>query len=459
MSTAASALDALLSQLSLAAGGRVEIAGADPAVASPHRIGQAAAVALMAQAVGVDAIWRERGGAAQDIRIDLDDAVHALHPGDVLRQNGYWNESSRLVHEPCSGFFATADDRHVFLNGPRPGLRNGLLRMLDCPNDPQRIAAAVKRRTAIDIEEACARDGLAGVMVRTPAEWAAHPNGRWLAARPVIDIARIGDAPAQPLGAGSRPLAGVRVLDVSHILAGPGLGRTLAEQGADVLRVSSPLAPDIPCLVMETGFGKRTAFLDLDRPADVARLEALAGEADIFVQSFRPGSLARRGFSPERLCALRPGLIYVSVSCYGSGDAPWRDRVGFDPNAQSATGVAVSEGGTATPRLVPTGLLNDYLTAYLGAAGALAALLMRLREGGSYHVNVALARTAMWVQAMGPVERAPVRAMRPPALRSMESAYGILTYLAPPVQYSATPAAWHTPPVPPGAGPAAWLAR
>ncbi len=125
-----------------------------------------------------------------------------------------------------------------------------------------------------------------------------------------------------------KPLDGVRVLDMSHVIAGPATGRMLAEHGAQVLHVTPPLEQEGMPVVMDTGFGKRAAYIDLNQVEDVAQLRDLARSADIFIQSWRPGALARRGFSPQDLAAIRPGIIYVSISCYGA-EGPWAARGGY----------------------------------------------------------------------------------------------------------------------------------
>src|SRR5690606_27547581 len=176
-------------------------------------------------------------------------------------------------------------------------------------------------------EQACIERGLPVSLVRSPAEWRAHPHAQALLRQPLIEITRIGEGAPRLWEGGARPLSGLRVLDLSHILAGPGLARTLAEHDADVLRISAPRQSDPINFMLDTGFGKRSAFLDFDRPAEVERGLRLAADADVVVQSYSPGSLARRGLSLEALAARNPGLIYVSLSCFGECGGPWSERV------------------------------------------------------------------------------------------------------------------------------------
>ena len=441
----------------------IQLSGDDSSVASPHRLPTAMGVAIAAQAACIAEIWRQRTGRLQDVSVDLQAAGHALNPADFLKQNGYPVTIRFGFPEPGHGFFRAKQGRLIFMAHSSPRLRNGLLDVLQCANTKPNIALAVGTWEAQALEAVCQEKGLPLTMVRTPEEWRAHPHGRLLTAKPVIEIERIRDGQPIPFYEARRPLGDIRVLESTHILAGPGIGRCLAEHGADVLRISPPRNTDPINFMIDTGFGKRAAFLDLDQPDDIDRFKNLAASCDVVVQSLRPGSLERRGLGCADLAAESPGLVYVSVSCYGLEQGPWSRYVGYDPVAQSATGICSVEGGSDGPRVVGPTLLADYLTAYLGAFGALAALLRRAREGGSYHVRISLAQTCMWVQDLG--RRAPDGAYRSkeanagnaPRILCMESPFGELHYLAPVAQFSETPAYWATPPVPLGASRAEWL--
>ena len=233
-----------------------------------------------------------------------------------------------------------------------------------------------------------------------------------------VEVERIGDGDPVPFAPAARPLSGIKVVDMAHVLAGPVTSRVLAEQGAEVVHVSSPQQQDPVHVMIDTGFGKRSAYVDLDRAEDVATLRGLIGTADVFAHSWRPGSLDRRGLSPAELARLRPGLIYVSVSCYGY-DGPWAERAGYDPLGQVASGLAAGEGSLEAPLMASTFTLNDYLAAYLAAAGVNSALLRRAREGGSYHVKVSLTAASLYVQSARPLAAAILarrrRGRRPPA--------------------------------------------
>ncbi len=446
---------------------RTHIAGVDPVVPSRYRVGLASASALAAMAVAVGEVWRERGGAMQDIHIDLKRAaVPGLRTLAYVRRDGLPLQLTRPASE-SQVFFETRDGRQMYL------LRHAfyhehysrLLASLDCSSATESIARAVARRDALELEDALAQDKAMGAIARTRSEWLAHPQGQYLASRLPIEVLRVEGGDRVGLGPQARPLAGLKVVDMGHVLAGPVVSRCLAEQGADVLHVSAPHLPDPNHIVVDTGFGKRTAHVDLRDAESLRRLKQVISESDVFVHSWRTGSLDRFGLSAEELIALRPGLIHVTLSCYGSG-GPWATRAGYDPFGQVVSGLAIGEGSPAEPLLASTFTLNDYLAGYLAAAGVVSALLRRAREGGSYCVNVSLTGASMWVQELGPLPKAawpggPAGINALPEvdarhLATTSSPFGDIQYAQPIVEYSATPAYWATPPMPEGATPLAW---
>ena len=219
----------------------------------------------------------------------------------------------------------------------------------------------------------------------------------------MIGVERIGDAPVREFGAAERPFDGVRVLSFTHAVAGPTVGRTLAEQGADVLGATRPNDYEHEFIYAEANVGSRSAYIDLDKPAGRERAERLLAEADVVVDNYRLGSLGRRGLDPHDVADRHPGVVFVSVTCYGSS-GPWAGRGGFDMNGSAASGLMTVEGSESEPRLPVTALINDYITGYMGAIGASAALVKRAPEGGSWHVTVSLTRSAMWCGSLGFVD-------------------------------------------------------
>ena len=223
---------------------------------------------------------------------------------------------------------------------------------------------------------------------------------------PLLEITKIGDSPPEPFPEGDRPLSGIRVLDLTRVLAGPTCARTLAEHGADVLKITAPHLASIGSQEYDTGHGKLSAHLDLRESRDLDTLRDLIRNADVFSQGYRPGTLAGRGLSPEDLASLRPGIVYVTLSAFGRV-GPWASRRGFDTVVQTVSGITARQGdlfpgAQPGPQFYPVSAI-DYLTGYLMAWGALLALARRATEGGSWLVTISLAQTGRWLVGRGQV--------------------------------------------------------
>ena len=268
-----------------------------------------------------------------------------------------------------------------------------------------------------------------------------------MATQPLLEIQRIGDAPAA-FPKHARPLGGIRALDLTRVLAGPTCAKSLAEHGADVLKISAAHLPDSGLVDLDTGLGKRSARVDLRTEASV--LKDLVREADVFVQSYRPGALGRYGFAPEALAALRPGIIVASLSAWGPS-GPWRERRGFDSIVQAVSGMAHGP----QPKLLPVSAI-DYVSGYLMAFGVCVALGRRAREGGSWLVRVALARVGKWIVDRGTAQGFEGLAEDLPAaeldalLGEMDAPDGRIRYLKPVIGLSETPPYFSRAPVPLG---------
>ena len=455
----------LLSQLNITwpTAADVTLSGADPVIDSVFRIGECTAAVLGAQAAGVAEIWRRRSGERQQVSINALAGALAAYSVGYQSQHGYAIPQPEPSY-PLVQLYPARDNRWIMLHGAFPLLRNGLQNLLDCTMNPTDIANKVAGWDAFALEQAIADQGLCGAVARSYPEWLASEQGQAIAATPIIEIIKIGDSapePFAPVQPGDRPLSGTKVLDLTHVIAGPTIGKTLAEQGADVMRITSPTQPALPPFDVDTGHGKLEALLTLTNATDAATLRTLIGQSDVFVESYRPGSMTKLGFSPQTVAAIRPGSIYVSVNCYGWA-GPWQYRPGWEQLAQVATGMTVAQGTPDNPQLQSV-YPNDYVTGFLGALGTLMALLRRADEGGSYHVRVALCRTAMWMQEQGRISKAQ---LPPPAIAPVEiakylrthdnPAFGPLTFLGPVLDYSATPSAWDLPTMPLGANLARW---
>jgi CoA-transferase family III len=295
--------------------------------------------------------------------------------------------------------------------------------------------------------------------MRSADEWAAHPQAAAVGSVPVVQIERIDDAPPRPLSTGARPLNALRVLDLTRIIAGPVAGRALAAHGADVMRISAQHLPFVDWLVKDTGRGKLSAFADLSTPDGNAALRRLIGDADIFLQAYRPGSLASRGFGPADVAALCPGIVCGSLSAYGE-IGPWALRRGFDSLVQTATGFNVAEAqaaGVEGPKELPCQAL-DHASGYLLAFGIIVARMRQANEGGSWLVRVSLAATGRWLWNLGRVENGfsrplPSRDDVADLLEESRSPFGQMRAVRHAAQLSATPAGWSRPAVPLGTHP------
>ncbi len=447
----------------------VEISGSDPVFAAPFRIGETGAAVLAGVGVAVSDIWELKTGRTQKVSIDVRSAAAAMCSMSYLQQkrpDGLFaaieNEqqaAALTITEP----WLTRDGRWFLPHFVLPNLKERVLGVLGCEPYPDSVQKAVARWDALDLEAAIADAGACGAMVRSNAEWLEHPHGKVLQSKPIVEITRIGESDPEPFPEGSRPLSGIRVLDLTRILAGPTAARTLAEHGAEVLMVAAEYLPQITGCVMDTCHGKRSCFLDLDLPEEAAHLKQLILDADVFSEGYRPGALEGRGFGPEELAELRPGMVYVSISCFGE-DGPLSHRAGWEQVAQCVTGICM-DYDVNRPRImyVPA---CDYMTGYLGAYGALLALARRAREGGSYHVRVSLCQSGMFLYRQGKTACAAsgtsiadaVSGAELEALRTVsETGHGQLRHLGPVLNLSETPPYWAIPTPVLGADQPVWL--
>jgi crotonobetainyl-CoA:carnitine CoA-transferase CaiB-like acyl-CoA transferase len=457
-----------LVELPSAVAERVAILGDDPVFPTRFRVGAAGAAAIAAASVAAAELWSWRSGRSRQlVTIDLRHAAAALRSNRYLRVDG---APAPDPFDVVSGFYPVRDGHAVFLHCNFPNHREAVLRVLGLPAQASResIAAAALAWEGQALEDAVHDAAGCAALVRSPEEWMRHPQAAAIATLPLIEIERIGESPAEPLPAGGeRPLSGIRVLDLTRVLAGPTAARTLAEHGADVLKLSGPHLPHSGAMEIDTGLGKLSAFLDLRRDEDVATLAALVrdGRCDVFSQSYRPGALERRGFGAAELARLRPGIVAVELSAWGRA-GPWSRRRGFDTIVQCASGMAMIQGGGTRPRLLPVSAL-DYASGYLMALGAMVALQRRAREGGTWRVRISLARTGQWIGDRGLIESSAITAVPaelPPeeiARFSSEtpSPHGLVRHLSPVARMSETPPRWSRPPVPLGHDALAWPAR
>lgn len=435
----------------------VQLSGAEPVLPSSFAVGAAAQSTIAAAALAACELGHQRGVPRQRVAVDM---AHA-----ALECTGWFSLDGRVpdLWDAFYGLYRCTDG-HVRIHANFQHHREGALQLLglDAATATRADAEqALLAWRAIDFETAAAERGLVATALRRFADWDATPQGRAIASQPLFTIERIGDAAPRslpPLREDQRPLAGLRVLDLTRILAGPVGGRALAAHGADVLLLNSPNLPNIEAIA-ETSRGKLSAHVDLQTDAGRATLRGLAAEAHVFSQGYRPGGLAALGFGPAELAVLRPGIVYVSLTAYGT-QGPWAGRRGFDSLVQTAMGFNDAEGeaaGDGKPRPLPMQILDE-ATGYLMAFGAATALRRQQREGGSWHVQVSLAQTGQWLRSLGWIEGglATAKPDIAPLLETSASGFGALRSVRHSAVLARTPADWPRPSMPPGSHPAAW---
>ncbi|NVK76143.1 CoA transferase [Streptomyces morookaense] len=407
-------------------------------------------VAVCALAAAELAAARAGGSPLPTVRVD-DGAVATAF---VSERHLLVDGRPPVTFAPLSRFWDTADGR-VRTHANYPHHRARLLAALgvaDCGDDEAlvpRVAAELAGRTAADVEDVVYAAGGLAVAVRTPEQWAAHPQGAAVAERPLLTRERFADGPVRTLGPAGpvAPAAGLRVLDLTRVIAGPVATRTLALLGADVLRVDSPRLPESQDAHSDTGFGKRSTVLDLARRADRAVFEELLASADVVVTGYRPGALDAYGLAPEALVERRPGLVVGQLSAWGAY-GPWGGRRGFDSLVQAACGIAAVEGDGGEPGALPAQAL-DHGTGYLLAAAVLRSVTEQLTGGGSHVARFALAQTAAWLMR---------NAYEPSAwLAEADGPLGRVRYALPPVSFDGGPRDWSRPAGRWGADAPTWL--
>ena len=447
--------------------GELDITGPmDPVLPTPFRITETSTATLSTIGLAVNDLWELRTGRRQRI------ALNTRHATASLRSTGYIRQGDNPKRERSGvmGMFPAKNGRWYYVHANFPHHRAAALKVLGVPEDRDAVIKAIAQRDALELEEAVLAAGGAGGMVRTSEEWAQHPQSAAVASLPMMEIVKIGDAPPEELPEGNRPLSGIRVLDLTRVVAGPVGTRTLAEHGADVLRVTSPHLPHIDMQELETGHGKLSAKIDLRQPADVEKLRDLVRESDVFCQGYRPGTIASRGFSSEELAKLRPGIVAVSLSAF-SHAGPWSGRRGFDTAVQATSGIAWRQGqlfpkGGPGPQFYPVSTI-DYLVGHLLAVGAMVALKRRAQEGGSWLVRTSLAQVGKWLVDQGEVPESQLKGIpeefTPEEIASWmtttQSPAGVLHHFSPILGLSETPPRWDRPSVPTGYHQPVWPAR
>ena len=441
--------------------------GSDPILPTSFRIGDTSTAALSAVGLAVSDLWESKTGRKQRVSVDARRATASLRSGKYMQMDGAGVSTERNM---VMGTYPTKDGRWSYLHCNFPNHRAAALSVLGVNEDRDEVTKAVAKWDAFDLEEAIIEARGAGGMVRSMEEWAIHPQAAAIASLPLMDIVKIADSPPEPLPDGSRPLSGVRVLDLTRVLAGPTCARTLAEHGADVMKITAGHLPNIGYQEYDTGHGKLNATLDLRDGRQMETLRGLVRQTDVFSQGYRPGTLGGRGLSPEELAELRPGIVYISLSAF-SHEGPWASRRGFDTVVQTVSGITQRQGelfpgAIPGPQFYPVSAI-DYLTGYLMAFGGIVALNKRIHEGGSWLVRISLAQVGRWLVSQGEIPETQLKDMAAEFtpeeiagwLMVSETPMGNLGHLSPVIGLSESAPRWSRPSVPLGYHDPVWPVR
>ena len=360
--------------------------------------------------------------------------------------------------DAIAGDYATRDG-WIRLHTNAPHHRAAAERVLGACADRAAMAAKVAQWASAELEQAVIDAKGCAAEMRSWAQWQQHPQGLAVNAEALVQFIEQTDENRSPWqGSIARPLAGIKVLDLTRVLAGPTASRFLAGLGANVLRIDPPSWNE-PGVVPEMTVGKRCARLDLQAPADRAVFEGLLKDADILLHGYRADALEHLGFGIERRRQLAPGLIDVCLNAYG-WSGPWQNRRGFDSLVQMSSGIA--EAGQRwkqadKPTPLPVQAL-DHATGYLMAASAITLLTERLRSGRGGSARLSLARTAKLLIEHGPgtSEALRVEDKQDQDSRVEQTPWGPAHRLLAPVTISGTPLQWALPATELGSHRAQW---
>ena len=446
---------------------KISLTGSEPILPSVYKTGVASQSSITVAAMAAAKIWESRTGEAQNVSVDMKHAAIAFRSERYLdyESSKYGSGShSGMRNHPDSihGFYVCGDGGWLQIHANYPAHRSGVLEALDSEASAAGVQKVLMNMKALDAEEYLSRKGLPVGMMRTLNEWDHHPQGISVSNLPILEIEKIGDSKKLNFtNDPARPLEGVKVLELTKVLAGPLMGRTLAEHGAEILWLNDPHLDVIDGLVIDMSRGKRPAHLDLNNEKDRKHFINLTRTTDIFIQGYRPGSLGVKGFSPERMAEIRPGIICVELSAF-SHLGPWSNKRGFDSIIQTVSGIG-REGGKAAGE---EGMIHmpcqalDHATGYLGAFGAMIALLRQRSEGGSWLVRVSLAQTSQWLKSLGRLDQVDSKDIPDTEvndyLQKTVSPYGRVSFTKPAAQMSKTPAYWSLPPSPFGTFEPSW---
>jgi len=379
----------------------------EPALPSSFRIGVLAQSSIALSALAAAQLHALRNEVeAPLVEVPLQ---HAIIEFKSERLYTVDKQPRSAPQNPIGGLHQTADG-HIRVHDSFPNHSNGMLKLVGLPlgSTREQLAQEIARWQSAELEDnATVKGDLAAYALRSYSQWDALPQSQAISDFPILLRPVPSDSSKGFLGriskGSTKCLKGLRVLEMSRVIAAPLCGKTLAAHGADVIWITSPNLPDLPEIDREFSRGKRTLQLDIHEQADKAQLLELIKDCDVFIQGFRPGSLARYGLSPEELVKINPDIVVANMSAFGP-TGPWANQRGFDSLVQTCSGMNVSEAehaGQGEPaRPMPCQAL-DHASGYLLATGVVAALYHRAVQGGAWQVDVSLAGTMKYLRSLG----------------------------------------------------------
>ncbi|KAK6003420.1 hypothetical protein QM012_009191 [Aureobasidium pullulans] len=452
---------------------RVQLEGASgPALPSSFRLGVLAQGSIALSALAAAQIHALRNDAqVPQVETPLQHAVIEFKSERFYTIDG---EPRQPKPNAIGGLHRTADG-YIRVHDSFPNHSNGMLKLVGLPLGSTRnqLADKIAQWRSLELEDAATIKGkLAAYALRSYSEWDALPQSTAIAdfpisVQPISSEGKQGFPDHIPRGAFAC-LKGLRVVEMSRVIAAPLCGKTLAAHGADVIWVTSPNLPDLPDIDREFGRGKRTVQLDIQKATDKAKLLKIIKDCDVFIQGYRPGSLARYGLSPEELVKVNPNIVIANMSAFGP-DGPWAGQRGFDSLVQTCSGMNVSEAQHADQgepaRPMPCQAL-DHASGYLLATGIMAALYRRIVRGGAWRADVSLAGTMKYLRSLGQYrgssgfqckdykKQADVPAEY---LETRETGFGRMTAVKHSANISGCEVGWKIMPKPLGSDSAEWL--
>jgi crotonobetainyl-CoA:carnitine CoA-transferase CaiB-like acyl-CoA transferase len=447
---------------------RVELGGPANALPSVFDVTGVATASVAAALLAVAELVGTTGTSVPAVEVDRRHVARAFACEREVRPIG-WEPPP--LWDPIAGDYRS-DDGWIRLHTNYAHHRRAALEVLALPDGATRdeVAAAVVEREGDELEQAVVDAGGCAAVERSLDAWRVHPQGRAVAAEPLLErVVSSGRSSGPATVDRARPLAGVRVLDLTRVIAGPVATRFLASFGADVLRVDPVGFAEVPLLLIESTAGKRTAELDLRTDLGRATLDDLLAGADVLVSGYRPGALEGLGLGRDRLGERHPSLVTATLDAYG-WTGPWSHRRGFDSLVQMSSGITDAgrrAGGGDRPVPLPVQAL-DHGTGYLVAAAVVRALTDRRRGLGTTSIRGSLARTALWLVDAGldgagvdgaGVDDAglDVSADGTELVERAGTAWGPVDRIRPVGEVEGVPARWDLPPGPLGASAAAWM--